>query len=102
MKPLPDGVFCTGDFSAAICIRTLKEYGIKIPDDIAFVGFNNDAISKIVEPNLTTINYPGIEMGEITARNLIDKINGTIDKMKTDTIVINSELIIRQSSLRKK
>ena len=102
MKPMPDGVFCTGDFSAAVCIRTLKEYGIRIPDDIAFVGFNNDAIGKIVEPNLTTINYPGIDMGEMAARNLIQKLTGITDKMGTDSIVISSELIIRGSSLKKK
>jgi len=102
MKPIPDGVFCTSDFTAAVCIRTLKEYRIKIPDDIAFVGFNNDAISKIIEPNLTTINYPGINMGEIAAKNLIDKLTGVSDRMSTDSIVIDSELIIRQSSLRKK
>jgi len=102
MKPIPDGVFCTGDFSAAVCMRTLKEYGIKIPDDIAFVGFNNDVISKIIEPNLTTINYPGIDMGEMAARNLIEKLTGIVDKMGTESIIINSELIIRQSSLKKK
>jgi LacI family transcriptional regulator len=102
MKPMPDGVFCTGDFSASVCIRTLKEYGIRIPDDIAFVGFNNDVIGKIVEPNLTTINYPGIEMGEMAARNLIHKLTGVTDRLGTDSIVISSELIIRQSSLKKK
>ena len=52
MKPLPDGAFITNDFSAAVCMQTLKEHGINIPEDIAIVGFNNDAISKIVEPQL--------------------------------------------------
>ncbi len=102
MNPMPDGVFCTSDFMAAVCIRTLKEQGIKIPYDIAFVGFNNDVISKIVEPNLTTINYPGINMGEVAAKSLIDKLTGVSERMRTDSIVIDSELIIRQSSLRKK
>lgn len=102
MKPMPDGVFCTSDFTAAVCIKTLKEYGIRIPEDIAFVGFNNDVIGKIIEPNLTTINYPGIDMGEMAARNLIDKLTGVSDRMSTDSIIISSELIIRQSSLRKK
>src|SRR6188472_2210951 len=68
MKPLPDGAFITNDFSAAVCMQTLKEHGINIPEDIAIVGFNNDAIGKIVEPQLTTIDYPGIDMGEIAAR----------------------------------
>jgi len=102
MKPLPDGVFCTSDFIAAVCIKTLKEYGIRIPEDIAFVGFNNDVIGKIIEPNLTTVNYPGMNMGEVAAKNLIDKLTGVSDKMGPDTILIDSELIIRQSSLRKK
>jgi LacI family transcriptional regulator len=101
MKPLPDGAFITNDFSAAVCMQTLKEHGIKIPEDIAIVGFNNDAISKIVEPQLTTIHYPGIDMGEIAARNLINHLRGLSNIRRTQTIVVRSELIIRKSSLKK-
>ena len=101
MKPLPDGAFITSDFSAAVCMQTLKEYGIRIPQDIAIVGFNNDAISKIVEPQLTTIHYPGIDMGEIAARSLISHLRGLSNIRHTQTIVVRSELIIRKSSLKK-
>jgi LacI family transcriptional regulator len=101
MKPRPDGAFITNDFSAAVCMQTLKEHGIKIPEDIAIVGFNNDAISKIVEPQMTTINYPGIEIGEIAARNLINHLNGVSDIKNTNTIIVRSDLIIRKSSLKK-
>jgi LacI family transcriptional regulator, galactose operon repressor len=101
MKPLPDGAFITNDFSAAVCMQTLKENGIAIPTDIAVVGFNNDAISKIVEPQLTTIDYPGIDIGEIAATNLINHLKGTSNIKNTNTIVVRSELIIRKSSLRK-
>jgi LacI family transcriptional regulator len=101
MDPLPDGAFITNDFSAAVCMQTLKENGVSIPGDIAVVGFNNDAISKIVEPQLTTIHYPGIDMGEIAARNLINHLNGSIDIRQIPTIVVRSELIIRKSSLKK-
>lgn len=101
MKPMPDAAFITNDFSAAVCMKTLKENGVSIPEDIAIVGFNNDAISKIVEPQLTTINYPGIDIGEIAARNLIAHLKGEINIAQTNTIVIRSELIIRKSSLRK-
>jgi LacI family transcriptional regulator len=102
MKPRPDGAFITNDFSAAICMQTLKENGVIIPDDIAIVGFNNDPVSKIIEPQLTTIDYPGIEMGEIAAHNLVSHLKGISDIRNTQTIVIRSELIIRQSSLKKK
>jgi LacI family transcriptional regulator len=102
MKPLPDGAFITNDFSAAVCMQTLKEHGINIPEDIAIVGFNNDAIGKIVEPQLTTIDYPGIDMGEIAARNLINHLKGISNINHTQTIVIRSDLVIRKSSLKKK
>jgi len=101
MKPLPDGAFITNDFSAAVCMQTLKEHGINIPDDIAIVGFNNDAIGKIVEPQLTTIDYPGIDMGEIAARHLINHLKGLSNINHTQTIVIRSDLVIRKSSLKK-
>ncbi len=101
MKPMPDGVFVTNDFSAAVCMHALKEQGIKVPGDIAIVGFNNDAICNIVDPQLTTINYPGVSIGEIAARTIINHLNGVFDINNTDTIVVNSELVKRKSSLRK-
>jgi len=101
MKPLPDGAFITNDFVAAVCMRTLKEHGINIPADIAIVGFNNDAIGKLIEPTLTTINYPGKDMGEIAARNLINHLKGISNMHQTNTIIVHTELIIRKSSLKK-
>jgi LacI family transcriptional regulator len=101
MKPMPDGIFITNDFVAAVCMRTLKEHGIKIPQDIAVVGFNNDAIGKLIEPALTTINYPGIDMGEIAARNLINHLKGISNIHQTNTIIVRSELVVRESSVKK-
>jgi LacI family transcriptional regulator len=101
MKPLPDGAFITNDFSAAVCMQTLKENDIKIPQDIAIVGFNNDSICKLIEPQLSTIKYPGNDMGEIAARSLINHLKGISDIKQTNTIVVRSELIVRKSSLRK-
>jgi LacI family transcriptional regulator len=101
MKPFPDGVFITNDFVAAVCIRKLKEHGISVPDDIAVVGFNNDTIGKIIEPSLTTINYPGKDVGEIAAKNLINHLKGLNNINQTNTITVRSELVIRESSIRK-
>jgi LacI family transcriptional regulator len=100
MDPRPDGVFVTNDFFAAVFLQTLKEGGLRVPEDIAIVGFNNDAISRIIQPKLTTINYPGEEMGEQAARSLLDQMSGLSSARSTDTIIIRSELIIRDSSLR--
>jgi len=102
MKPLPDGVFVSNDSCAVGCMLALKQQGICIPEDIAFVGFNNDPISKVIEPNLTTINYSGYEMGQMAARHLVNHFNGTYPVSSTNTIVLRSELIIRASSQKPK
>ena len=73
--------------------------GVRIPQDIAFVGFNNDPVSIVVEPNLTTVNYPGYEMGQIAARNLIALLDGSSGMHTTNTIILRSELVIRESSV---
>jgi LacI family transcriptional regulator len=100
MYKKPDGVFVSNDYCAAACMAALKKAGYLIPKDIAFVGFNNDPVSTIIEPNLTTINYPGLQMGEVAAQNLIDHLNGTLPINATNEIILRSELITRASSLR--
>lgn len=100
MKKLPDGIFAANDTSAVSLMCELKNEGIKIPEQIAVVGFNNNPISRIIDPNLSTIDYPGENMGEIAATTLINKLTNK-DKNKTRRIVINHKLIIRDSSLRK-
>jgi LacI family transcriptional regulator len=102
MDTRPDGVFITNDFFAAVFLQALKEDGVKVPEDIAIVGFNNDVISKISQPKLTTVNYPGEEMGEQVARSLLDQLAGVTSARTTETIIIRSELIIRDSSLHRK
>ncbi len=97
---VPDGIFITNDSSAAVCMKVFKDAGLQIPADIAIVGFNNDLISRIVEPTITTIDYRGQEMGEIVAQNIINLIEGTISRDITSTITINSQLIVRESSVR--
>lgn len=102
MNPLPDAVFVANDNCAVGCMLAIKQAGIKIPQDMAFVGFNNDPVSKVIEPNLTTINYPGYEMGEVAARNLINHLSGKATIRSTNTIILRSELIIRDSSVKTK
>lgn len=102
MNPLPEAVFVANDNCAVGCMLALKHAGIKIPEDIAFVGFSNDPVSKVIEPNLTTINYPGYEMGEVAARNLINHLNGKATIRSTNTIILRSELVIRDSTKKEK
>lgn len=101
MKTLPDSVFAANDSCAVGCMLALKEQGIRIPQDIAFVGFNNDPVTKVIEPHLTTINYSGYEMGQVAARHLINHVRDVSFVSSTNTIILRSELIVRGSSLKK-
>lgn len=102
MSGKPDGVFSANDTAAVYCMIKLKEAGIRIPGDIAFAGFNNDPISKIIEPNLTTVNYSGYEIGEAAVTTLINHLNGVSSIKTTNSIILRSDLIIRESSLKNK
>jgi len=100
MNKLPDAIFGANDICTASCMHILKQNGLRIPQDIAMAGFNNDTISRIVEPNLTTVNYPAYQMGEIAATTLINHLTGVSSINNTDIIVLRSELIVRSSSLK--
>ncbi|GAB3038718.1 LacI family DNA-binding transcriptional regulator [Spirosoma pulveris] len=100
MASPPDGLFVASDLCAASCIGRLRRNGFSVPNDIAVVGFNDDPIAQLVEPNLTTIHYPGQEMGEIAAQSLINHLNGLLRISTTNTILLNYELIVRESSQR--
>jgi LacI family transcriptional regulator len=97
--PLPDGIFAANDAVAVSCMRAFKLAGLRIPEDIALVGFNDEPIARVIEPNLTTIHYPGYEMGEIAAKHLINHLTGSQDINTTNSIILRSDLVIRESSL---
>jgi LacI family transcriptional regulator len=97
----PDAVFGANDTVAVNCLIYLKSRGIKIPGDIAFAGFNNDPISKVVEPNLTTVNYDGYHMGEVAITSMINILNDPSGARDTNAVVLRSDMIIRESSLKK-
>lgn len=101
-KKIPDGIFFANDPSAAFSLTILKEAGLKVPEDIAIVGFNNDLISRVTAPAITTINYPGDDMGKSIARILLNHLDGKDDLSFTSTVILNSELIIRDSSNKRK
>lgn len=104
LKPAerPDAVFSANDTAAVHCMMTLKMAGFTIPDDIAFAGFNNDPISKVIEPNLTTIDYSGYLMGNTAVTNLINHLKGVSDLYMTNVISLRADMIVRASSLKKK
>lgn len=99
---LPDGVFCPNDISACGLIVGLQRAGIKVPQDVAVVGFNNNNVSQVITPNLTTIEYPAYELGVTAANSLFEAISQKENDQMNRTITLEHKLIIRESSIRNK
>lgn len=102
LKNPPDGIFAPGDILAVSAIQYAKKKGVKVPSELAVIGFNNDPISTIIDPNLSTISHPASKMGqtsaEIILRNL-KKIKKDDDIVKQITY-LSTEVLARESSIK--
>ncbi|WP_417290622.1 LacI family DNA-binding transcriptional regulator [Corallibacter sp.] len=100
MKERPDAIFAITDGAAIGVIKTLKKFNIKIPEDIAVIGFSNSIHSTIIEPQLTTVDQPGSRIGTTAVKYLIEEIENTNDTLTSKTIEIKTNLIIRESTFK--
>ena len=88
-----DAIFCTSDEIAMGSYQAIKEAGLKIPNDISIIGFDNSRISELVKPKLTTVQLPYSEMTQKAIKHIIDpqKFNDNFN------ILVESPLIKRES-----
>lgn len=87
--------FADNDLIAVGAMKALKEYGYRIPEDIAIVGFDNIPMSTIIEPALTTIHVPKQYMGKIAVQRLITLL--TEKGTQPVKIEISTQLVERKS-----
>ncbi len=97
-KNKPDAIFCANDTTALSSIIYLQKQGIKVPNDIAIVGYSNEPFSEVVTPSISTIKQPGFEIGQKAAELIINQITNKQKVDKFETITMPTELIIRDSS----
>lgn len=100
-KSPPDAIFCVNDPAAIQTLLYAKSHGIKVPDQLGIVGFSDDPISSIIEPQLTTVKQPVSEMGRIAMRILLDHIEKGAGQYTPVHTKLSTNLIIRQSSVRR-
>jgi LacI family transcriptional regulator len=92
-----DAIYATSDPKAIIAMKAIKDFGMKIPEDISVVGFDNMEMSMFVDPPLTTISQPLYDMGTLAAKKLIAMIKR--DQQEEPIIdILPTELIVRKSS----
>jgi DNA-binding LacI/PurR family transcriptional regulator len=93
---IPDAIFAVNDPVAIGAFQRIKEAGLRIPADIALVGFSNNKITSLVDPPITTVEQHSLEMGRRAAEILISTIEDKTIQPKT--LVLDAELIVRGST----
>jgi LacI family transcriptional regulator len=97
---VPDGIFAVNDLTAIGAMQTIQKRGLKIPEDIPIVGFSDGRFSGITDPNLSSVDQHGYEMGITAAELLFNRILWPDEAYTPELKVLNADLIIRGSSLK--
>jgi len=97
LNPRPDALFCFSDVVAVGVIEACLERGLRVPDDLAVVGYADLDMSRFVKTRLTTIRQPQEEIGRMAGQMLLDRLAGrTIDNPQA---VLPVELVVRESTV---
>lgn len=94
----PDAFFCVNDDTAIGVMYTAKSMGLRIPDGISVCGFTNGNRAVACDPQLTTVEQRGVDVGKEAADILIDKVEGMIPNDKIEKRVVRTRLVVRGSS----
>ncbi|WP_152392661.1 LacI family DNA-binding transcriptional regulator [Paenibacillus guangzhouensis] len=94
---LPTAMFCASDMMAISAMRAVTEAGLRIPEDIAFIGLDNIDFAKYTSPALSSVHIPKYEMGLAAAKSLLDWMDGAYTIPYR--MVLPFELMIRESSI---
>jgi DNA-binding LacI/PurR family transcriptional regulator len=93
-------LFAFNDVSAIGAIRAIHEAGLSVPEDISVVGFDDVYSAAFQNPGLTTVRQPLREMGRIASELLLARIAGKSGKEAEKTVMVEPQLIVRQSTSR--
>ena len=94
----PDAVFAVNDPVALGAYMHCTDSGIKIPEEIALIGFSNNPNTTLIRPRLTTVSQPAFEMGKVAAALLLKKMQASSAAGSAETVVLKTELVIRESA----
>jgi LacI family transcriptional regulator len=99
-SPRPTAIFASNDETAAGVYRTAYLRGVKIPDDLTVIGFDDSPLASRLCPSLTTMRQPIRDMGRLAAEKLIAKIAGVPEEPAASTTTVFPHLVARESSGR--
>lgn len=95
-----DGIFAVNDMTAIGAMQTIQKKGVKVPEDVAIVGFSDGYLSGITDPHLSSVDQHGYEMGTMAAEILFHRILSNEEEYEPEIKILNADLIVRGSSVR--
>jgi LacI family transcriptional regulator len=96
LMPGPTAVFAANDLLAVGVLQALHESGVRVPEDIALVGYDDLELAEVVSPPLTSVRQPRFEVGRAAVELLLQELDGT--PRNSSEIVFMPELVVRQST----
>lgn len=97
MKKRPDAIFTISDRMAIGAMLAIKKKGLRMPEDIGLVGFNNEPVTSLVTPTISSVDMPSFELGKVAAKLFIETMHNK-ENMDHEEKVLKPKLIIRESS----
>lgn len=98
----PDGLFCANDTAAVSAVRCAKVRGVKVPEEFAIIGFNNDPICEIIDPPLSSVEHPAIDMGRAAIDQALILLGIEKKMLSPSRVTLETSVVIRASSFKKK
>lgn len=95
-KERPNAIFAVSDIYAVAAVNAAKSLGIKVPEEISIVGFDNESVSIMSAPSITTIMQPSYNIGFQSSELLFEMIENKVLEQKT--VIFETELIVREST----
>nr|WP_307248957.1 LacI family DNA-binding transcriptional regulator [Catenuloplanes indicus] len=90
------GILCASDVLALGAVRAVRRLGLRVPQDVSVVGFDDSALMNSVDPPLTTVRQPIEAMGQYVVELLVQQINGAV--IAADELLFEPELVVRSST----